>query len=140
MKGTNVLISIILGISCYLIINFFYGSLGFHSLHELQENNEKLARNLDEITAQQEKLLKVLDSLKSNTEEIRLQARRIGFFDKREQLVRLEGYRSAHAAVSPGKRIPVIDPPQSNEVLLRALALSMGLLYLLVSSLMQWKK
>ncbi len=140
MKGTNVLISIILGLSCYLVLNFFYGSLGYYSLNKLQENNERLSLNLDEIMGEQEKLLKVLDSLKSNSEEIRLQARRIGYFRNNEHLVRVEGYGSTTAAVSPGRRIPVIDPPRSNEVLLRAVALSVGLLYLLVSSLMKWKK
>jgi cell division protein FtsB len=119
----------------YLLLTLFLGPAGYLSSKDLQEYSSILLENLDELDQLNRELQGEVEALTSDSETIRLYSRELGYYREGEQVIRFRDKKPQQIVNSPGRIISreVIEP--TSEALFRAIALSLGLLFFIVSAL-----
>lgn len=103
--GKRLLLSLYIGFVIYSLLVLIWGPSGYFSLKSLNIYKYKLQQNNRELVDLHEQLKTQLESLKYDSELIRLYARSLGYFDDREQVVRVENYSNQRNFYSVGRMI-----------------------------------
>lgn len=127
--------SVYICVITYLVLTLFLGPVGYFSFHDLRGYQEVLQENLDDLNALNKSLQAEVEALTSDPETIRLYSRELGFYREGEQVIRFRGKEPEKRVNSPGRIIFRDTAQHTSEALFRAVALSLGLLYFIVSSL-----
>lgn len=136
MNRSSLPVALLVGVATYLVLELLAGSYGLLAFRDLERHAEAAAQAAEAIERRSVELTTMVRSLTSDPETILVEARDVGFAAADEVVVRVAGRtaRTSHRYV-PGQ-LPTPRPePTDRRPLFRALALALGLVYLLVDLL-----
>lgn len=137
--GSRIIISLYIGYVVYSLLTLVYGQSGLTALGELRAYSEKLVRNLEEIQETNRRLHTEIGLLRSEAEYIRLESRRIGYFEPDEGIIHIEDYENRKNHYAVGKIIRWEISQDARKKLFRSLGLASALLMFLVMTLSRRK-
>ncbi|MFP4563170.1 MAG: FtsB family cell division protein [Spirochaetia bacterium] len=137
--GSRIIVSLYIGYAVYSLLTLVYGQSGLVALDELKAYREKLVRNLEEIQETNRRLHTEIDLLRSETDHIRRESRRIGYFEHDEGIIHIEGYENRKNHYAVGKIIRWEISQDGRKKLFRSLGLASSLLMFLVMTLSKRK-
>ena len=135
MRGVRLLFSATLGIVTYLLLSIFLGRTGILEYGKLSAYSNRLSVNIDELDKIQQRLSDRVQALQSDPEAIRLLARRLGYFAKGEELLRIDGYNPDRQSVSPGAIVYSTMNDPDRRSLFRAISFAVSVISFLFSML-----
>ena len=106
---------------------------------KLKAYRDRLARNLEEIQETNRRLHTEIDLLRSESEHIRLESRRIGYFQSDEGIIHVDGYENRKNHYAVGKIIRWEISRDTGKRLFRSLGLASALLIFLIMTLLHKK-
>jgi cell division protein FtsB len=133
--GSRIIISLYLGYVVYSILMFVYGQSGLTALDELKNYRDKLVTNIEEIQETNRRLHVELDLLRSEAEYIRLESRRIGYFESDEGVIYVDGYENRRNHYTVGRIIRWEISEDGRKRLFRSLGLAAALFVFLIMTL-----
>lgn len=138
--GPRILLSLYFGYVMYSLLMLVYGQSGVLAMRNLESYKMKLQYNLEEIRDANTSLLNEIDFLRSESEYIRLEARKIGFFDAAEGIIHIEGYEQRKDHYTVGRIMRWEIPETQKKPLFRTISLAAALLVFLFSTLFRRKR
>lgn len=91
MVKAKILISISVGTLVYVLISFFGGQNGLWAMRQLEEQRQNISINKAKIEKIHEELTLEYTALRNDMEVVAAYARRLGFVDEGEMLVKISG-------------------------------------------------
>ena len=98
----RLLVSAYTGLILYFIATLFFGSTGHFSYQNLKRQHSIIEKNVSELTAQGRKLSWTVTALQSDSDSIIKEGRRLLLLQKKEGLIRIEGFQEKRRPLSPG--------------------------------------
>lgn len=122
----------------YLLLSLVWGEYGLIAHGRLQAYERRLEENIGRLEERQNELAAETRSLRTDADRIRVEARRLGYFEADEGLVRLEGYDPQPGPASPGALVKrrQAEQPVAHAAAIRAAAASAGLFALFLMLLL----
>ena len=123
---------------CFSLIVLFFGKTGVSSLEQLNRQRDALMMNLTELEMNRDRLGARLESLRRDPQAVVVEARSLGLFPVGEHVLVFENNQTKRTWPEAGI---VLNPDEIDfidENLFRIIALSAGILVLVVS-LVYWK-
>ncbi|RKX79968.1 MAG: hypothetical protein DRP87_01065 [Spirochaetes bacterium] len=133
-KGTRLFLALYTGFAVYSVLTFFFGNTGILAMKELEEYRDKLYENNRELEKINRQLSVELDALQSDPNLIRLHARRLGYFEEEERVIKLRGFKPDAGYYTIGKMITFRKSGIDLRPLFRAISVSMGIIFYLLTS------
>jgi cell division protein FtsB len=136
MKRTSLLGIALFGVGIYLLLELLFGSYGVFAYRMMERYLVEAENDLAELEERRTDLERQVQMLTGDGETIRLEARDIGFIERNERIIRLEGHepRPRHRYL-PGTTPQPVPVPRDNRPLFRAIALALSLVALIVETL-----
>lgn len=126
------LLAALAGIICYLLLEFVFGPAGVLAYQDALTHRTRLEEHIAELELIGEEFQSHITGLRTDSETIRVAARRMGLVEAGEQMVYVEGYASPSAPSSAGTVLARPVPYADHRPFLRALALSIAIALYLV--------
>lgn len=120
--------AVVVGLAVYLVLNLLFGPAGSREMSRLSSQRAKLEANLAELKRINRDLEADVEALRSDPEEIRMRARRLGYYATDEWVIRFEGYDGGAQPRSPGREVRARRSRTDASSLIRSAAVSAGLL------------
>ena len=98
----RLLVAAYTGLILYLVTTLFFGATGHFSYQNLTRQHEIIEKNVSGLAAQGRKLAWSVAALQSDPDSIVKEGRRLLLLQKREGIVRVEGFREKRRPLSPG--------------------------------------
>lgn len=125
----NLGLSLAIAVWTYLLMTLFFGERGLLAYAGLSEYRDTLVSHIEELTELQNELSASERRLRSDPQQIRIEARRMGYVGQSEGLIRIPGRVGAvEPAESAGEKLAQPERWSADRNLFRALALSSALL------------
>lgn len=125
----NLALSSAIVVWSYLLLTLVFGDRGIVAHAALSEYRQELLARLEQLSAIQSSLETDTRRLQTDPEQVRIEARRLGYVRESEGLIRIPGRIDAHSAVeSPGEKLEAPPPWRGDRALFRTIALTIGLL------------
>ena len=135
MKLTGrVIIALYIVMISFLLMNLFLGDNGYIAYQELEKYRVSLTENINELQNKNSGLASDSALLMTQTDEIKIQARELGYFDSLEGVIKLNGYNKPVSGYSMGKLLSreLVLARKNNEFVVWAVF--MGLLFYVSST------
>ncbi len=127
--GKNLALSAAVIVWSYLLLTLVFGDRGLVAYTALSEYRQDLESHLQQLSAIQESLENDSRRLRTDPEQVRIEARRLGYVRSTEGIIRIPGRTDAPGAVdSPGEKLQPPSPWKGERALFRTVALTIGLL------------
>lgn len=128
MVAKNLGLSLSISVWTYLLLTLFIGERGVTAYTMLTDYRDDLSLHIEQLAELQQELAAAATRLQSDPEQIRIEARRMGYVGPSEGLIRITGRGAAgQVAESPGEKLNVPKRWSVERSLLRALALTVAL-------------
>jgi cell division protein FtsB len=136
MKLWSLVLSALVGVAAYLLLELFFGSYGLVSYRILSEHARRAEEGLAELQEHHDELGQQVRLLTTDIETIRIEARDSGLIAGDEIVLRVAGRepRPRHRYM-PGSLPPTVPQARDNRPLFRAIGLAVALVYILVDAL-----
>ncbi|TVQ37174.1 MAG: septum formation initiator family protein [Spirochaetaceae bacterium] len=129
MAVKNLGLSAAIAVWTYLLLTLVFGERGMIAYARLSDYRDELSYHIGQLNERQRDLAAAAERLQSDPEEIRIEARRMGYVGRSEGLIRIPGHSVPRAdSETPGEKLPPPARWSADRSLLRALALSAALL------------
>ena len=129
MIAKNLGLSLAIAVWTYLLMTLFFGERGLLAHAGLSGYRDSLVSHIEELAELQNELSASARRLRSDPQQIRIEARRMGYVGPSEGLIRIPGRAGAAApAESAGEKLAQPERWSADRNLFRALALSAALL------------
>ena len=138
MKPTVFLAALYVFFLTFSLLSLFFGETGVTALDKVRIRNQLLSENLSLLDSRQQALISKLSSLRSDPESIVVDARALGLYREGDKVVEFRNLRSVHLLPDAGSVLHLSPLPHADEGLLRLIAASTSLIFLLFS-LILWK-
>lgn len=138
--GARIIISLYIGYVVYSLLMLFYGQSGLVAMGEIEDYRNDLVVNLEEIQETNRRLHAEIDFLRSETEYISLESRRIGYFKPDEGIIYVDGYENRKNHYAVGKIIRWEESEDGRKRHFRSFGIAAALLMFLVMSLSRKKR
>lgn len=133
MKPSSVVTAALMGLAVYFLLQFVFGTYGVVAYAVMSDYLERSREALETALERRTEFQSEVDSLTVDAEQIRVEARRIGFVDEDEIVVRIDGRERVSAFEYDPGSLPVDVPwPRDNRPLFRSIGLAVTLLILLL--------
>ncbi|MFP4373210.1 MAG: septum formation initiator family protein [Spirochaetaceae bacterium] len=129
----KLLVPLTVTILTYLLLSLVWADYGVLAYERLGAYKARLEANVERLEGRRDELSTETRSLRTNSDRIRVEARRLGYYEQDEGLVRVEGYDPQAVSSSPGafvKRPIERRGGRDHAAIIRAVAASAGLLAL----------
>lgn len=104
MKGViRLAVSAYIVLICLILINLFTSPAGIISYVELEEYKETIEANIAELSIINSDLIMDSNKLMQQTDEIKVQARALGWVEPNEGLIVVKGYKKLNSGYSMGR-------------------------------------
>ncbi|WP_028975413.1 FtsB family cell division protein [Spirochaeta cellobiosiphila] len=128
----GIIISLYLSVSLYFFLIFLFGPLGRQEEKDLSAYKLELQANIEDLERQNKQLLNKIELLKTSKESIRLLAREMGFYDKDEKVIVINGLGKTSHEYNPGQVILFDDKQGYSGLYFRLMCLTIFLILTLV--------
>ena len=132
MKISKLFYSLFIGLTIYSLLTFFEGETGLKSMAKVEAYKKILNANLENIKEINRKLGIKFDSLSSDNELIKLRARALGYFDKKDHIVHIANWNPDYNEYKPGHVIKKEYLTEVDEGQYRLISLGGGLFSLIL--------
>ena len=138
MKPTVFLAALYVFFLTFSLLSLFFGETGVTALDKVRIRNQLLSENLSLLDSKQKALVSKLSSLRSDPESIVVGARALGLYREEDKVIEFRNLRSVHLLPDAGSVLHLSPMQHTDESLLRIIAGSSSVLFLLFS-LILWK-
>lgn len=111
---------------CYLMINLFFGTGGILQYNKLTEYKNELSSNIEELDGINKDLYIESEKLIHNSDDIKIKARELGWFDHNEGIIVVKGFNKAKPGYSMGKLLSREKFENNDKTLFRLIAILAG--------------
>ena len=126
--------SVYIFIICFMILNLIWGADGVMSYQKLAAYRDTLNNNLAELKVKNQDLTMDSEQLITQYSEIKLQARELGYLEKSEGIIQLNGYKKASTGYAMGKILSSGLNENVNKQNFVLISLLIGLIFFLSST------
>ena len=138
MKPSVFIVAIYIFFLTFSLLSLFFGETGVTALDRIRNRNHLLSGNIDLLDMKQGNLVASLTMLRSDPDSIVVEARALGLYRKNERVIQFRNLNPVHSLPDAGKVLHLSPVSQTDESLLRIIAASSGIIFLLFSLLL-WK-
>lgn len=136
MKWRIAVSAYVVGLVYFLGI-LIWGNTGFVAYAGLEKVYAAMSDNLSELSIKRKKLEDKLTLLSTSAEQIRQHAKSLFLLDKDRGIIIVKGIQPPSQNISPGTVIYPVSPDRDNTPLIRAIALSAGLIVFILTWLIE---
>ena len=133
MKGiTRLTISLYIVVICLIILNLFFSPDGLIAYAELEDYKDTIEQNIEELNIINSNLVLDSEKLIKRSDEIKLQARELGWVEGDEGIIVVRGYEKSKPGYSIGRllsrELKSIDKHYNNLIIALLIGLSFYIL------------
>ena len=104
MKGIfRLAVSLYIVVICLIVLNIFFSPEGVISYSGLKSYKETIEQNITELTDINSSLILDSEKLMNQSEEIKVQARELGWVEENEGIIVVKGYEKTSSGYSIGR-------------------------------------
>ena len=96
-------VSAYIALFCFIVMNIIWGSCGLISYNELREYKDTLESNIYDLEDINGTLMLDSEKLINRSDDIKIQARELGWIEKNEGLIQVRGFKTDKTGYSMGK-------------------------------------
>lgn len=131
MKRVIVLLSLYLIFLTYSLSMLFFGETGVYAFSALSSRIQKISENMRTLDMKEAELTQAIDSLRSDSAAMKIEARGMGLYEPRQQVVYFRDLEYSQTLPDAGQML-LFEPIQKNEQgFFRVLSLAVGAVFLL---------
>ena len=121
-------VSAMIAYAIYLALSLIGGPTGLLEYAQLQEYQAALQRHGVELEYRQQLLLAEVRELQQSDQRLLSEARRAGYYQPHEYVIRINGLEEAPYLLTPGERFAPPPPTSGRRAIIRVIALCAGLI------------
>jgi cell division protein FtsB len=120
------------GLALYLLLNVILGPVGLREMQRLEAHKERIQENVDKLQKTNSALTSEVAELRTSPSEIRKRARKLGYYDENEEVIRFEGWNHGTQTRTAGREVRPFQESRDASSLIRSTAAAGALLTLIV--------
>ncbi len=138
MRLIKIVLSLYIGICFSFLLSFIFNKAGIIQYEKLNIHKNLLTENVSELQTINQKLNHELDVLTTDSEIIQLLSRDLGYYEKDDNIIMIEGYPEKRNFHEIGKLIINVQEKDDYHIILRLLVYIIPLIFFIALNIL-WK-